>query len=260
MLRPTRFWHASFTERRLGENTTTSFGVNGLGYDREPPSRTLMRRTLLLVSAIAAALVLGAPVHAQDLVLERFRDALDALRSQADIPGLSATIVGSNGLVWDAAYGKQRLERSIYTRPGTPFHLDGLTQTFTATLVLGCVETARLSLDERVGLRVPDAPDPNATIRQLLSHTSADGTFRYRLDRLNPLASVVPACTRDSFRSALTKLFDQLAMIDSVPGQDVVQLAPDDVFTAAVLDRYGRVLGNLATPYSVDSKGQLSPS
>lgn len=219
-----------------------------------------MRRTLFLLTAIAAWLLVGAPLRAQDLVLERFREALDALRTQAGIPGLSATIVGTNDIVWEAAYGKQDLERSIATRPGTPFHLDGLTQTFTATLVLGCVETSRLSLDERIGQRVPDAPEPNATIRQLLSHTSDDGTFRYRLDRLNPLAAVVPACMRDSFRTGLAKLFDQLAMIDSVPGPDVVQLSPDGVFTGPALERYGKVLGGLATPYSVDSRGQPSPS
>ena len=218
-----------------------------------------MRRALCVSTAVIAVVLVQAPSRAQDLVLERFRDSLDALRTQAGIPALSATIVGTNDIVWEAAFGKQDVERSIAARPGTPFHLDGLTQTFTATLILGCVETSRLGLDERISQRVPDAPEPNATIRQLLSHTS-DGTFKYRLDRLNPLAGVVPMCARDSFRTALARLFDQLAMIDSVPGPDVVQLSPDEVFTGPALERYGRVLGGLAIPYAVDSRGQPSPS
>jgi len=118
------------------------------------------------------------------------------------------------------------------------------------------VEVGRLSLDDRVGRVVAGAPEPNATIRQLLAHTSDDGTFQYRLERLNVLASVVDVC-QESFRTAVAKLFDQLAMSDSVPGPDVVQLTPAGYFTQPLLDRYSRVLGRLATPYSVESKARM---
>ena len=218
-----------------------------------------MRRALFLLPAIAALSFFGVPVRAQDLVLERFRDSLDALRGQVGIPGLSAALIGTNDLVWEGAFGKQDLSRALVTRSDTPFHLDGLTQIMSATLVLGCVEAHRLSLDDRVGSIVPDAPEPDATIRQLLSHTSADGSFRYRPDRLNVLSSVVDVC-QEPYRGAVAKLFDQFAMSDSVPGPDVVQLPPDGFFTGPRLDRYSRVLDRLATPYAVDSGGQPSPS
>ena len=229
-----------------------------MGYDRRwfP---FLMRRTVFTLTAFAAFLLVCQPAaRAQDLVFERFRDALDALRSQAGIPGLSATVVGTNDIAWEAAFGKQDLERSIVARPDTPYHLDGITQTFTAMLVLGCFEVNRVSLDDPVGRIVPNAPEPNATIRQLLSHTAADGVFRYRLDRLNVLSSVLEVC-QEPFQNALAKLFDQQAMNDSVPGTDVVQLTPGPYYTESRLSRYNGVLGRLATPYSVDSRG-ISPS
>ena len=130
-----------------------------------------MRRFLLLLIA-AALLVVRAPVRAaDDLTLALFGDYLESLRRQAGIPGLSAAIVGEGEIVWERAFGEQDIEQSVATRPDTPFHLDGLTQVFTAELVLRCVEEGRLSLDDRVGRFDNDNPEPDATIREFLTHT-----------------------------------------------------------------------------------------
>ena len=217
-----------------------------------------MRRLFLPFLAIVAILAVRVPVRAEDLVLGRFREYLDALRTQAAIPGLAATIVGNNDILWEGAFGKQDVERSIATRPDTPFHIDGLAQTFTASLILLCVEEGGLTLDEPIGQFVSRAPEPNATVRQLLSHVAADGTFKYRPERLDPLAYAIAGCHGETFREKLAKGLDRLAMIESVPGPDVVQLAPPpaDVFSAPVLQRYAAVLDRLATPYVVDSRGR----
>ncbi len=59
----------------------------------------------------------------------------------------------------------------------------------------------------------------------------------------------------------MSALFDQLAMTDSVPGSDVVQLkAPAESFTASTLQRFGDVLRRLATPYAVDARGRATAS
>src|SRR4029450_11098706 len=127
-----------------------------------------MRRSLLVLT-IAGLLLVGAPVRAQDLILGPLGDYVESLRAQARIPGLAASIVGPDEVIWEQAFGQQDTERSIATRADTPFHLDGLTQRFTATLVLRCVEEGRLSLDDRIGQFKPDSPDANATTRQLLT-------------------------------------------------------------------------------------------
>ena len=93
-------------------------------------------RKLALASIAAATLCLRLPVHAQDLVLDRFGDYLDSLRAQVGIPGLTAAIVGANDITWERPFGYSNVERLVATRTDTLYHVDGLTQTLTATLVL----------------------------------------------------------------------------------------------------------------------------
>ncbi len=223
-----------------------------------------MRRAVLVLM-IAVSLLAALPLRADDLLLDRFRDYVESLRTQAGIPGLAAAIVGNNDIVWERAFGRQDIERSIATRTDTPFHLDGLTQMFTASLVLRCVEEGRLSLDDRIGQYKPSSLEPNATLRQLLSHTSgpADApVFTYRPERLDPLKAAVRACTGDSYRETLANLLVRLAMTDSVPGPDIIhpESLTEGIPDAPAVERYTKVLDRLATPYAVDSQRRASPS
>jgi CubicO group peptidase (beta-lactamase class C family) len=223
-----------------------------------------MRRPLLLLT-MALLLSVGTLVHAaDDFVLSRFGEYLESLRAQAGIPALAAAIVGSSSVNWEGAFGQQNVERNVAARLDTPFQLDGTTQTIVASLAIRCASRGLLSLDDPVGKFAPSSPDPGATIRQLLTHTSAGGNglvFSYRPERLAPVAAAIASCTDATFRSGLSALFDQMAMIDSVPGSDVVRLtAPAEGFTASALQRYSDVLGRLATPYAVDTRGRATPS
>src|SRR5918992_539918 len=97
-----------------------------------------------------------------------------------------------------------------------------------AAIVLRCAEERRLSLDDTVGsFKVPTV-EPDATVRQLLTHTSGapDGlTFFLRPERLTPLRPIVRACARDSYRENMANLLHRLGMFDSVPGPDIVKIA-----------------------------------
>lgn len=223
-----------------------------------------MRRPLLALT-IAVLLLVRVPVQAQDLVLSRLGEYVESLRVQAGIPGLAASIVGPDDVIWEQAFGRQDTERSIAARTDTPFDLDGLTQVFTATMVLRCVEEGRLSLDDRIGQFKPDSPDANATIREILTHTAGASdnlVFAYRPERLAPLARAIRACTDDSFRETLANLLDRLAMIDSVPGLDIIhpELLTEGIPSAAAVERYQKVLERLAEPYAVDQNGRASLS
>lgn len=223
-----------------------------------------MRRSLLTM-AVGLSLLFGVSVRADDFVLDRFGDYLESLRVQAGIPGLAAAVVDTSDIIWERAFGRQDLETSVATRTDTPFHVDGVTQIFTAAMALRCVEEGRLLLDDRVGQFKAGSPEPNATISQLLSHTSetpAGLVFTYRPERLEPLWPVVRACAVGSFRKTLANLFEQLAMGDSVPGPDVIDLVPpaEGIPTPEAVERYRRTLGRLAAPYAVDSRGHASRS
>jgi CubicO group peptidase (beta-lactamase class C family) len=221
-----------------------------------------MHRSAIGLTAAILLLLVRAPLDAQELRLNWFRDYLQSLRLQAGIPGLAAAIVERDDVLWEEAFGYQDLEQLIATRTDTPFHFDGVTQVLTATLLLRCAEEGRLSLDARVAEFAADAPEPEATLRELLTHTSRADTglvFAYQPERLEMLSAAVQRCTGSPFRQALAGLLDRLAMRDSVPGPDVVgllpTLSPPGGFpTPADLERYGRVLERLAVPYAVDAQ------
>jgi CubicO group peptidase (beta-lactamase class C family) len=224
-----------------------------------------MRRPQLLLT-MALSLAACAPAHAaDDFLFLRFGEYLDALRSQAAIPGLAAAIVGPTTVSWEGAFGQQDVERNIATRIDTPFQLDGTTQTIVAALAIRCAADGWLSLDDPVAKFAPSSPDAGATIRQLLTHTFAGPgglTFSYRPERLGPVAAAIAECTESSFRWGVGNLmYPRTAMWDSVPGSDVSQLtAPAERFTASDLQRYADSLRRLAVPYAVDARGRATPS
>jgi CubicO group peptidase (beta-lactamase class C family) len=220
-------------------------------------------RAALAVVALAVVPWAAQPPAPDQLLYARLESYLEALRQQAGIPGLSAAIVGESDIVWERGLGRQNAEQSLAALPDTPYHLDGLGQTMTAAIVLRCADQGKLSLDEPIATFDADAPEPGATIRQLLAHTSpgpAFESFVYRPERLAPLRSVVRQCTGDSFRETLSGLFSQLAMIDSVPGADAPTLIPpaEGVPTPETAARYNAILQRLATPYLVPQPGQAT--
>src|SRR3954471_8472690 len=131
-----------------------------------------MLRTFLALTLAALQLTPRAlPLPSESQFLDVFGSYLESLRAQAGIPGLSAAIVGPTGILWERGFGQQDVARSIAARADTPYELDGLTQVFTAALVLRCVEEGRLSLDDRISQFDPSSADANATIGELLTHT-----------------------------------------------------------------------------------------
>lgn len=223
-----------------------------------------MRRQFLLAT-VGLLSIVRAPLHADNLILDVFGKYIESLRAQTGIPGLSGALVGLDGIIWEQAFGYQDVEQSIAARPDTPYHVDGLTEMFTASLALRCVEEGRLSLDDRIGRFDSASPDANATLRQVLTHTSGTPdnlVFAHRPERLAPLASAIRTCTGDSFRESTTDLLDRLAMTDSVPGPDVIRLTPpaEGIPSPAARERYTGLLARLARSYAVDRQGRPSPS
>jgi len=212
--------------------------------------------------ALAALLVsLAVTPHAsaqQELTFSLFERYIDALRVQANIPGLSAAIVQNERVMWTAAFGYADIEHAITARPDTPYHISGLTEALSSALLLEqCVETAHAALDDRVQQRVPAYSESNTTMRDLLSHRSPGSGFKYDASRyatgLTPLAE---DCVGQGtpFRQALwEKIFDRLGMFDSVPAQNVDDSTADDrvQFNSIELDRFTGVLRRLALPYRV---------
>jgi CubicO group peptidase (beta-lactamase class C family) len=211
-------------------------------------------------TALAALVLLGLAqqASAQNLTVSLLERYLDSLRQQSGIPGMSGALVQNGNVLWSAGFGLSNVERSIPARPDTPYQIADLTESLSSSLLLEqCVETGHLGLDDRVQRWVPTFSEPATTVRDLLTHRSPSGTFKYDSGRYSVLTGVIEACIQSDpipFRLAMTeKLFERVSMFDSVPGQSVGSgsAADNAIFSAGEMARFSAVLQRMALPYRV---------
>jgi CubicO group peptidase (beta-lactamase class C family) len=225
-------------------------------------------RLAVLTALVAAAVTSASGQHQPSSVapagtIPVLESYLEALRQQSGIPAMSATVLRDGLVIWEKGYGFQNVATRLRATPDTPYLVGDMAGTLAAVLLLQCVEQRRLSLDEpfqRYGL---DAPEPEATLRQVLSHTTPDGTgipFAYNPARYAHLTPVMEWCAPQPYRKSVAhRILNRLAMKDSVPGSDLQDpelVLPEGMFDDDDLVRYRQVLAKLAVPYKVDGKGR----
>jgi CubicO group peptidase (beta-lactamase class C family) len=228
--------------------------------------QTRSRAALLLVTL--TAVVIGSAgrttAAADSFAITLFEQYVESLRKVAGIPGLSATIVQNGQIVWERGFGFQDVENSIRARPDTPYPVGGLTETFSATLLLQCVERGRLELDEPMSTFSERVPTAGARVRHVLSHSS-DATpgerFKYDPSRYAALTEVSNSCTGFGVRKVVVwEILERLSMFDSVPGADVLNAAvvPPSTFQPPWPARFARTLDRMAVPYRISKKGDAT--
>lgn len=227
--------------------------------------RAVVAVALLVILGAARLPAQQAPTFNRYEVLSVLEVYLESLRQQAGIPGMSAAIVRDGTILWERGFGFQDVAGRKAATPDTPYLLGEASGVLTSVLLLQCVEQRRIELDQpvsRYGVTVPETSE--ATLRQILSHTSTEGpngTFAYNPERFGQLTAVMEYCAPQPYRKSVAhRLLNRLAMVDSVPGTDFsnpdLQL-PEGLFDPADVERYRRVLRErLAVPYRVDSKGR----
>jgi CubicO group peptidase (beta-lactamase class C family) len=219
----------------------------------------------LRLAALIACLTLGlSGVHARQnqlgvLTSSPLESYLESLRAQTGIPGMSAALVQDGQIVWERGFGFQNQEARVRATPDTPYPIAGLSETIASVLVLQCVEERRLSIDDPIRRYGGTVPEQSATLRQVLSHTSAGAgeVFRYDPERYSQLTPVVETCLPQPYRkSVAVNVLERLAMKDSVPGRDLIDptVLTERLFATEILERYQHVLERIAIPYKVDSK------
>lgn len=121
------------------------------------------------------ALLTAAPAWA---VPEDFATKADAFLTStygADAPGVAVIIVVEDGEVaYTSGAGLSDLDAKRAITPATVFRLGSITKQFTAAIILQLADEGKLSLDDPLSKFHPDYPAPgaDATIAQLLNHTS----------------------------------------------------------------------------------------
>ena len=221
-----------------------------------------VRLARLVFVVLVALVAVRPPVAAQGLTFVLFERYLDVLRKQGRIPGMSAAVVTGRRIVWERGFGYRDVEASSPATPDTAYLVGDLTQPVSATLLLRCMESGTLRLDDPIGLWTGSGPDEGRTLRQVLAHTTGAGVpaFKYDPAVYAPLSGVISACGGVTYPRALAhQLLDRLAMFDSVPGRDAGAPAVQFVDSERTA-RYLGVLGRLALPYRVDPGGRTVPA
>lgn len=96
----------------------------------------------------------------------RFDDALRARCRERRVPALSAAVGRAGEVAWAGTAGWAP------SGPGTAFRIGSITKPMTAVAVLRLAAAGRLGLNDPVGRHLADAPAPDATVAQLLTHTA----------------------------------------------------------------------------------------
>jgi CubicO group peptidase (beta-lactamase class C family) len=210
--------------------------------------------TLTLASQVLRAQQFEADV----LLFDRY---VEALRQQLRIPGVSAAIVRNGQPIWVHGYGYQDVEARMPTTPDTLYDIASVSKTFASTLLLQCVERGTLDLDEPIRRYTTAIPEPSATVRHVLTHTSQGvpgAVYRYDGGRYAALTDVVAACAGQPYPQVVAhQILDRLAMFGSVPGHEFESpsAAVAAGFDAPTLARYRTLIGRLATPYISTATG-----
>ena len=125
----------------------------------------------LLLSFVAAALLVGTPAYAQDKTVE-----IDKIFSWAkpDAPGCAVAVSQNGKIVVNKTYGLADLERDVPITPNTIFDAGSVRKQFVAAAILLLVEEGKLSLADDVRKYIPQLPDygHKITVDHLLTHTS----------------------------------------------------------------------------------------
>lgn len=96
---------------------------------------------------------------------DRWQAALDRAQVAGRLPSIVGGVLRDGRLVWTGSAGDT---------PGVEqqYRIGSITKTLTAVLVLQCRDEGLLDLDDALGAHVPESGYREATLRELLSHTS----------------------------------------------------------------------------------------
>ncbi len=223
-------------------------------------------RFFFVVLAIALVLTGGQRGAAQEeFPLEIFGRYLEPLAKQIGMPGVSAVILRDGIVARTYNYGFADVDRNVYMTADTPVPIGGITQAMTGVLMGVCIDRFRYEIDSDIRAVVPAFPVAETSARQVLSH-STGGRFKYDPQLFTQLTPVIesPRCFTKTYREAIAaEILNRLVLQRTVPGLDLIRpegAAARALFDPAAVDRYQRVLADVATPYKIDVRAHATPS
>lgn len=207
----------------------------------------LLSALFLQANAKVPALVRGVSTAK----LAEIRPAVEQMISEKKLAGGAVLVMRHGEVVYQEEFGHRDLEKKLPVEKDTLYRIYSMTKGLTSALALMLCEEGKMSLDDPVGLHLPElktqsvfasdseteAARRNTTVRDLLRHTSGYGnTWSGPLGKLYREGGV-------SNRIApLSKMVDSLAPLPLLyqPGKRWVYGASSDVLAAVVASVAGQ--------------------
>jgi len=129
---------------------------------------------LLLLSPFADAASTINVARRRAVYVSRLPPVLDSAAKralEAGVPGLTIAVV-FRGETVVRAYGFSDREAGVAARDTDIYQIGSVTKQFTAAAIMRLVEQGQVSLDDKVSKYVPEILPLDATLSQLLTHTS----------------------------------------------------------------------------------------
>lgn len=213
-----------------------------------------------------------------DELVRRLADVVSSsVTWSGDTPAYSIVVNQGGEIVYESYIGFADIGNRVPATRDTVFKIGSISKSFTALAVLQLVEQGKLDLDASVSKYLPDLAEPaaNATIRELLTHTSGIPTYtdksetrpllewseptrEYVLDLFQTKDLEFAAGTRYNYSNSGYYLLGLL--IESVSEQDYFEFLKDNILrplglTATYSGAYEEVVPYQARGYVVTADG-----
>lgn len=169
----------------MGERTRNAANLGILGHYRGVVHRfRIIEITEMKTKPIQSKLIFGVLCN---LVLsfaafgqsEVFDSIMQQYAEKGDFSG-SVLVAKQGKILYRAAFGSADIKNNIPNKPSTRYHIDAITQGFTAVVAIQAVESGELNMITPIAAQFPELKLDNlrgATIHHLLTHSSGIKDF-----------------------------------------------------------------------------------
>ena len=148
------------------------------------PSQLTTNHLRSLVALTAVTVLLVLPSRAQQNTSAKIDAYIKTEMRRQKIPGVSLAVIRKGKIELIKSYGLSNVEHQVPVKPETVFQSGSIGKQFTASAVMLLVEEGKLSLEDKIGKYLTEAPESwkDITVRHLLTHTSGMGEYPPDLD------------------------------------------------------------------------------
>lgn len=177
-----------------------------------------------------------------------FENQMASLTKELNIPGLSYIIVNESQVIQAKGIGYADAEKSTKADENTVCKIGAMGDVFAASLIMQLVETGKLDIKDNISeYVVNNKKTKNATIKQILSHTSGNkaGTeFIYDPSSFNSLQEVIKAKSDKSFSKLLKKKITNKLKMKNTAADENTNISAGCVSSVSDLAKFSMAVDN----------------